>query len=154
MVFKMLREKMGLSKFYQFIKECSNAFRGKNASIDDVEKLTAKVMGENMRYFFARWVEGTGVPEFSVDYQIIRTRSGKFRARGTVKQNVDNLRMPVELQLRAEGDDANTTVFVADRSEDFDFEVKGKPLEVIIDPNNKVLRASEELRISIVARRG
>ena len=45
-------------------------------------------------------------------------------------------------------------IFVADRSEDFDFEVKGKPLEVVIDPNNKVLRASEELRISIVARRG
>ena len=32
-----------------------------------------------MRYFFAQWIEGTGVPEFSVDYQIIRTRRGKFR---------------------------------------------------------------------------
>jgi hypothetical protein len=29
-----------------------------------------------MRYFFARWVEGTGVPEFTADYQIIRTRGG------------------------------------------------------------------------------
>jgi len=29
--------------------------------------------------FFAQWVEGTGVPEFTVDYQIIRTRAGKFR---------------------------------------------------------------------------
>jgi aminopeptidase N len=154
MVFRMLRETVRPGKFDELLKRYVTEFRGKNASIDDFEKLTSTVMGENMRYFFARWVEGTGVPEFTVDYQIIRTRSGKFRARGTVKQNVENLRMPVELQLRAEGDDATTTVYVADRSEDFDFEVKGKPLEVVIDPNNKVLRASEELRISIVARRG
>ncbi len=154
MVFRMLRETIRPSKFDELLKRYAGEFRGRNASIDDFEKLATAVNGENMRYFFARWVEGTGVPEFSVDYQIIRTRSGKFRARGTIKQNVENLRMPVELQLRAEGDDANTTVFVADRSEDFDFEVKGKPLEVVVDPNNKLMRSSEELRISIVARRG
>src|SRR5215213_4277317 len=154
MVFKMLRETMGLGKFDQLMKEYSNTFRGKNASIEDFEKLTSKVMGENMRYFFARWVEGTGVPEFSVDYQIIRTRSGKFRARGTVRQNIESLKLPVELQLRAEGDDATTTVYVADRSEDFDFESKGKPIEVIVDPNSRVLHTSDELRISVVARRG
>ena len=154
MVFRMLRETIRPSKFDELLKRYAAEFRGKNASIDDFEKLATAVNGENMRFFFARWVEGTGVPEFNVDYQIIRTRAGKFRARGTIKQNVDNLRMPVELQLRAEGDDADTVVYVADRSEDFDFEVKGKPLEVVVDPNNKVLRSSEELRISIVARRG
>jgi aminopeptidase N len=154
MVFRMLRETIRPAKFDQLLSRFLGEFRGRNASIDDFEKLATAVNGESMRYFFARWVEGTGVPEFSVDYQIIRTRAGKFRARGTVKQNVDNLRMPVELQLRAEGDDADTTVYVADRSEDFDFETKGKPLEVVIDPNNKVLRTSEDLRISIVARRG
>jgi aminopeptidase N len=154
MVFRMLRETIRPSKFDELMKRYATEFRGKNASIDDFEKLATAVNGENMRFFFARWVEGTGVPEFSVDYQIIRTRAGKFRARGTIKQNVENLRMPVELQLRAEGDDADTVVYVADRSEDFDFEVKGKPLEVVVDPNNKVLRSSEELRISIVARRG
>lgn len=154
MVFRMLRETIRPSKFDELLKRYVSEFRSKNASIDDFEKLTSVVVGDNMRYFFARWVEGTGVPEFTVDYQIIRTRTNKFRARGTIKQNVENLKMPVELQLRAEGDDAMTTVYVADRSEDFDFEVKGKPLEVVVDPNNKVLRASEELRISIVARRG
>jgi aminopeptidase N len=154
MVFRMLRDTLGPGKFDSLMKRFYGEFRGRNASIDDFEKLATAVNGESMRYFFARWVEGTGVPEFSADYQIIRTRTGKFRARGTVKQNMENLKMPVELELRAEGDDANTTVFVADRSEDFDFESKGKPIEVIIDPNNKVLRTSEDLRISVVARRG
>jgi aminopeptidase N len=154
MVYKMLREAVGPQKFDELMRRFYGEFRGKNASIDDFEKLATAVNGESMRYFFARWVEGTGVPEFSSDYQIIRTRAGKFRARGTVKQNMEHLRLPVEVQLRAEGDDALTTVYIADRSEDFDFESSGKPLEVIVDPNNKVLRTSDELRVSVVARRG
>ncbi|HEV3470198.1 MAG TPA: M1 family aminopeptidase [Pyrinomonadaceae bacterium] len=154
MVFRMLREALGPQKFDDLLRRFATEFRGRNASIDDFEKLASAVAGENLRYFFARWVEGTGVPEFTSDYQIIRTRGGKFRARGTLKQNMEGLRLPVEVMLRAEGDDASTTVFVADKSDDFDFESTGKPLEVIIDPNHKVLRTSEELRVSVVARRG
>ncbi|MGB8509419.1 MAG: M1 family aminopeptidase, partial [Pyrinomonadaceae bacterium] len=154
MVFQMLRDTITAQKFNELLHRFAGEFRTRNASIDDFEKLTSQVAGENMRYFFARWVEGTGVPEFSADYQIIRTRAGKFRARGTVKQNFENLKLPVEVSLRSEGDTNTTTIFLADRSEDFDFESSGKPLEVIIDPNHKILRTSDELRISIVARRG
>ena len=99
-------------------------------------------------------MEGTGVPEFTVDYQIIRTRSGKFRTRGTVKHTLQTLRMPVQLMLRSEGDSQTTTTPIEDRSEDFDFESNGQPLEVVVDPNYRILRMSDELRVSIIARRG
>ncbi|MDQ1729479.1 MAG: hypothetical protein QOD33_1604, partial [Pyrinomonadaceae bacterium] len=118
------------------------------------EKLASEIAGENLRYFFAQWVEGTGVPEFSVDYQIIRTRGGKFRTRGTVKQSLDALRMPVQLLLRSEGDTQITTIRIEGKSEDFDFESNGQPQEVVVDPNFKILRMSEDLRVSIIARRG
>ncbi|HYE13315.1 MAG TPA: M1 family aminopeptidase [Pyrinomonadaceae bacterium] len=154
MVFRMLRDVMGPQKFDELLRRYASEFRGRNASIDDFERLANAVAGESMRHFFARWVEGTGVPEFASDYQIIRTRGGKFRARGTVRQNMESLRLPVEVQLRAEGDDAVTTLFIADKSEDFDFESKGKPIEIIVDPHNRLLRTSEELRVSVVARRG
>jgi tetratricopeptide (TPR) repeat protein len=154
MAYRMLRETMGKEKFDRLLRAFLEQYRGKNASIDDFEKLTSQVAGQNMRYYFAQWVEGTGVPEFTVDYQIIRTRSGKFRTRGTVKQSLETLRMPVELMLRAEGDNQTTTVIIEGRSEDFDFESNGQPLEVIVDPNNKILRMSDDLKISIIARRG
>jgi aminopeptidase N len=154
MVFRMLRESMGKEKFDRLLHNFLEEYRGKNASIDDFEKLASKVAVENLRYFFAQWVEGTGVPEFTVDYQIIRTRSGKFRTRGTVKQTLDTLRMPVQLMLRAEGDNQTTTTRIEGKSEDFDFESNGQPLEVVVDPNYKILRMSDDLRISIIARRG
>jgi aminopeptidase N len=154
MVFRMLRETIGRENFDRLLRTFLDTYRGKNASIDEFEKLAVQISNDNLRYFFAQWIEGTGVPEFTVEYQIIRTRSGKFRTRGTVKQNLETLRMPVELLLRAEGDNQQTTVRIEGRSEDFDFESNGQPIEVVVDPNNKILRMSDELRVSIIARRG
>ncbi len=154
MVFRMLRETMGKEKFDLLLRKFLEDYRGKNASIDDFERLATQINVGPMRYFFAQWVEGTGVPEFTVDYQIIRTRAGKFRTRGTVKQTLDTLRMPVQLMLRAEGDNQTTTTTIEGKSEDFDFESNGQPIEVIVDPNHKILRMSDELRVSIIARRG
>jgi aminopeptidase N len=154
MVFRMLRETIGRDNFDRLLRTFLENYRAKNASIDEFEKLANQVSNESLRYFFAQWIEGTGVPEFTVDYQIIRTRSGKFRTRGTVKQNLEALRMPVELMLRAEGDNQQTTVRIEGRSEDFDFESNGQPIEVVVDPNNKILRMSDDLRVSIIARRG
>jgi tetratricopeptide (TPR) repeat protein len=109
-----------------------------------------------MRYFFARWVESTGVPEFTADYLIIRTKAGKFVARGTLKENYDNLKLPVDVQLRSEGDQGlkTQTVEVEDNSADFNIESNGKPLDVTIDPGYKLLRISPDLKVSSIARRG
>lgn len=155
-VFKLLRDTLGEQKFNNLLRTYITQFRGKNASIYDFEKLASVAAGKNLRYFFARWVDGTGVPEFSADYLIIRTREGKFITRGTVKQNYDDLRLPVELQLRAEGEGEAQTIVVQmdDASADFNIESTGKPLDLLIDPNYKLLRIDDDLRVSSIARRG
>ncbi|MGI8410885.1 MAG: M1 family aminopeptidase [Pyrinomonadaceae bacterium] len=155
-VFKLLRDTLGAQKFDQLLKTYIQEYRGKNASIDEFEKLASRIAGENLRYFFARWVEGTGVPEFMADYLIIRTRGGKFVTRGTIKQNYDNLRLPVDVQLRSEGENGlrTVTIDVEDASADFNIESDGKPIGVVIDPDYKVLRISPDLRVSSIARRG
>src|SRR5207244_3303704 len=128
MVFRMLRETMGKQQFTQLLRKFLEQYRNKSASIDDFERVATQVAGKTRRYFFAQWVEGTGVPEFGVDYQIIRTRAGKFRTRGTVRQNVENLQMPVELTLHSEGDSQTKALYLDGKSEDFDFESKGQPI--------------------------
>ena len=156
MVYKLLRDTLGEQKFNQLVRLYLDRYRDKNASVDDFEKLASEIAGKNMRYFFARWVEGTGVPEFKADYLIIRTRGGKFITRGTVRQNYDDLRLPLEVQLRSEGGDGlkTVTINVDEASADFNIESDGKPIEVIIDPNYKILRISDDLRVSSIARRG
>jgi len=155
-VYKLLRDTMGADKFDQLLRGYLAENRGKSASIDDFEKMASKIYGSDLRYFFARWVESTGVPEFEADYQILRTRGGKFIARGTVKQNYDNLRLPIDVQLRSEGEAGlkTETVQIDDASADFNIESTGKPLNVVLDPNYKLLRISPDLRVSSIARRG
>ncbi len=155
-VYKLLRDTMGEQKFAQLLRTFLQKYRNKNASIYDFEQLATEIDGENLRYFFARWVEGTGVPEFTADYVILRTREGKFIARGTVKQNYDNLKLPVDVQLRSEGDAGlkTATIEMNDTSADFNIESTGMPLSVVIDPNYKLLRISPDLRVSSIARRG
>ncbi len=155
-VYKLLRDTIGEEKFNTLLRTLLAEYRGKNISIDEFEDLAERVSGKDLRYFFARWVEGTGVPEFTADYLIIRTRGGKFIARGTVKQNYDNLRLPVDVQLRSEGDGGLKTVTIRmeESSADFNIESDGKPIAVVIDPSYKLLRTSSDLRVAATARRG
>lgn len=154
-VYHMLRSTIGEDKFFNLIRTYYSNFKGQNAGIDDFEALADKVAGTNLRGFFGLWVDSTGVPEFKVDYAIIRTKEGKFKVRGTVRQNMDSFRGPVELALESEGGrEARTTIDLQGTSADFDIASEGKPLDVIVDPSNRYLRISDAIRTSVVARRG
>ncbi len=154
-VFHMLRATIGEEKFNNLLKSYYSTYRGQNASIDNFEALADKVSGSQLRGFFGLWVDSTGVPEFKVDYAIIRTKEGKFKVRGTVRQNIDSFQGPVELALESEGGRENrTTVDLRGTSADFDISSDGLPLEVVVDPANRYLRISDAIRTSVVARRG
>jgi len=45
-------------------------------------------------------------------------------------------------------------LYLDGRSEDFDFESNGQPINAEVDPNDKILRMSDDLKVAIVARRG
>lgn len=154
-VFHMLRSTIGDDKFFNLLKEYYATHKGKNAGISDFEALATKVTGSSMRGFFSLWVDSTGVPEFTSDYTIIRGREGKFKVRGTVRQNLESFRGPVEIALESEG--GRTTKTVVDlrgQSADFELTSEGRPLEVVIDPDNRYMRLSDGIRTSVIVRRG
>ncbi len=154
-VFHMLRNTIGDDKFFNLVKAYYSTYKGKSAGIDDFEALTTKTAGSNMRGFFTLWVDSTGVPEFTSDYTIIRTKEGKFKVRGTVRQTLESFRGPVEVALEAEGGrTSKTTVDLRGQSADFEIESEGKPLEVVVDPENRYMRISDTLRTAVVVRRG
>ncbi|MEW6127586.1 MAG: M1 family aminopeptidase [Acidobacteriota bacterium] len=154
-VFHMLRSTIGDDKFFNLIKNYYATYKGQTTGIDDFEALTDKVAGSSMRGFFSLWVDSTGVPEFTSDYTIIRTKDGKFKVRGTVRQTLESFRGPVEVALEAEGGrTSKTTIDLRGQSADFEIESEGKPLEIVVDPDNRYMRISDTLRTAVVVRRG
>ena len=154
-VYHMLRTTIGDDKFFNLVKTYYSTYKGQNTGIEDFETLADKVSGQKLRGFFGMWIDSTGVPEFKVEYSIIRTKEGKFKVRGTVRQNMDSFRGPVGVALEAEGGrESKTTLDMRGTSVDFDLSSDGKPLEVVVDPENRYLRISDAIRVSVVVRRG
>jgi len=73
---------------------------------------------------------------------------------GTINQDLDTFRMPVELRIDTEGNPEFARVIVVGPATDFSVDTFGKPKKVVIDPNGRVLRFSREMRVAVAIRRG
>lgn len=153
LVFNMLRQLMGEEKFDKMLRDYYAKSEGKNVTLDEFESFAAKAAGRDLRFFFGQWVDSTGVPEFRSEYRIARTRDG-FRVPGTVKQDMDTFEMPIDIILRTEAGPERKSLMMKGPSVDFDITTKSKPIEVIVDPDSKIIRSSEELRQGVIVRRG
>jgi aminopeptidase N len=149
----MLRQLLGAETFDQMLKNYYQTFSGRNVTLDDFEAFASKTAGRELRFFFGQWVDSTGVPEFRSDYRILRTREG-FRVPGTVRQDLDTFEMPVEIMLRTEAGSERQTLMMKGTSVDFDITTGSKPLEIVVDPDGRILRSSDELRQGVIVRRG
>lgn len=154
LVFNMLRQLMGETQFDKMLRDYYTAYSGKNLTLDEFEAFASKAAGRNLRFFFGQWVDSTGVPEFRAEYRVMRTSGGAFRVPGTVKQDLDTFELPVDIALRTEAGVERQTLMLKGTSADFDIQTKSKPIEVVVDPDSKILRSSEELRQGVIVRRG
>ena len=153
LVLSMLRQLLGSESFDQMLKSYYKTFSGRNVTLEDFEAFASKNAGRDLRFFFGQWVDSTGVPEFRSDYRILRTRDG-FRVPGTVRQDLDTFELPVEVLLRTEAGSERQTLLMKGTSVDFDITTASKPLEIVVDPDGRILRSSDELRQGVIVRRG
>jgi hypothetical protein len=152
-VLQMLRSTMGDDKFFKALKAFLQQSAWKPATTEDFRKACETVMGEELRYFFIQWVESNSAPEFKLEYTIFRTQKG-FRVQGRISQDLDTFRMPVDLKIETEGNPETKRIEVMGTSSEFSVDTFGKPKKVTIDPGNKVLRMSPQVRVEVAIRRG
>ncbi|HXK05960.1 MAG TPA: M1 family aminopeptidase [Verrucomicrobiae bacterium] len=152
-VLGMLRYVIGDDNFFKALKAYAQEYPWKTANTDDFRKVVEKVAGQDLGYFFIQWIESSGAPEFKLEYTIYRTQKG-FRVMGKIAQDLDTFRMPVNLKIETEGNPEEKRVEVVGTSSEFSVDTFGKPKNVIIDPGNRVLRYSSQVRVAVAIRRG
>jgi tetratricopeptide (TPR) repeat protein len=152
-VMHMLRAVVGDDAFGKGLKEFINTYAWKQVSTDDFRITFEKASGQKLDYFFLQWIESSGAPEFKLDYTVFRTSKG-FRVMGKVAQDLDTFRMPVEMRIETEGNPEEKKVEVAGTSSEFIVETFGKPKKITLDPNNRLLRFSNPVRVAVAIRRG
>ncbi|MGE5567395.1 MAG: M1 family aminopeptidase [Rhodospirillales bacterium] len=152
-VMHMLRYVMGDAAFQKLLKEFPNQHAWKPVSTADFEKAASAASGQDLKYFFLQWIESSGAPEFQLDYIVYRTQKG-FRVMGKVAQDLDTFRMPVELKIETEGNPEEKKIEVMGTSSEFVVETFGKPKTLTLDPNHRVLRYDDPIRVAVAIRRG
>jgi aminopeptidase N len=149
----MLRWVIGDDNFQKLLTTYLEKFQNTPASTEDFEKLATEVAGGDLNYFFDQWLNSSGVPEFKHEYTVFRTKDG-YKIVGQIRQDLDLFRMPVELQVQTDGDPEYVRVDVSGEASDFDILVQRKPKAVVIDPREKLLRMSNDIRIAVLVSRG
>jgi tetratricopeptide (TPR) repeat protein len=152
-VMHMLRYVVGDEKFGQILKAALNQYAWKEMTTADFRGVAEKIAGQNLDWFLLQWIESSGAPEFKLDYTVFRTTKG-FRVIGKVSQDLDLFRMPVDLKIETEGNPEEKRVEVSGTSSEFVVDTFGKPNKLTLDPNNRVLRFSNPIRVAVAIRRG
>jgi hypothetical protein len=152
-VFGMLRSTLGDEKFFKTLKDFAQQNLWKSVSTDTFKETVEKTAGQDLGYFFIQWIESSGAPEFHLEYTIYRTQKG-FRVMGKISQDLDTFRMPVDLKIETEGNPEEKRVEVVGTASEFSVDTFGKPKKVTIDPSNRVLRYSPQIRVAVAIKRG
>jgi tetratricopeptide (TPR) repeat protein len=164
MIFHMLRAQMGDVAFKALLRDFYFKYDGKSATIDEFANLAQQKAdaaakppepAPQLRGFFTQWLNSTGVPDFTLEYVVYRTKQG-FRIVGKVKQPIDTFSMPVALRIDTEGNPETKLVDVVGTESPFTVETFGRPKPggIKIDPNNVVLKGSTSLRARAAIARG
>ncbi|MBZ5703954.1 MAG: peptidase M1 [Acidobacteriia bacterium] len=155
MILHMLRWVMGGAKFNSMMRTFAAKYAGKPASMDDFRAIAEQSYGDKLTWFFSQWLDSTGAPEFKTKYTIYRLGSGKgFRVVGEIAQDLDLFRMPVELKIDTDGKTENKRIEVVGTNSPFSVETFGKPRRIVIDPDNRVLKNSTEIKLRASIMRG
>jgi hypothetical protein len=155
MVFHMLRWEMGDDAFLKFLRGLLSQYTDKSVTTSNVQSVAEAQSQLQLTPFFAQWCDGTGAPTFTNKYTVFRLGNNKgFRTMGSIAQDLDLFRMPIELRIETDGKTEVRRVDVSGTESNFSVETFGRPRRVSIDPQNWVLKSTPDLAVRVAVLRG
>jgi tetratricopeptide (TPR) repeat protein len=155
MVFHMLRWEMGDDVFIKFLRAILTQYADKSVRTTNVQALAESTSSLQLEPFFAQWLDGTGAPAFTNKYSVFRLGDNKgFRTVGSIDQDLDLFRMPIELRIETDGKTEIRRVDVSGNDSHFSVETFGRPRRISIDPENWVLKSTPDLAVKVAVLRG
>jgi tetratricopeptide (TPR) repeat protein len=147
-VFHMLRQLVGEDKFNDLMREYLKQYAGQGGTTAGIRKIAEGLYHKELGWFFAEWIDTIGVPALEPEYVIFKTADG-FRVSGSVKQDRDLFRMPLDIQVATKGKTERGTIELNGKTTAFDINTFTLPVKVVLDPDDKILRDSKELQTAV-----
>lgn len=155
MVFHMLRWEMGDEVFTRFLRSLLSQNIDKGIRTAQLQSIAEAQSNLQLTSFFSQWIDGTGAPEFGNKYEVFRLGNNKgFRTVGTVTQDLDLFKMPVDLRIETEGKTEERRVDLSGTESAYNVETFGRPRRITIDPDNWLLKSTPDLAVRVAVLRG
>lgn len=155
MIFHMLRWEMGDDVFNKFLRTLLSQYADKPIRTSNVTTAAQSQSNLELQPFFAQWLDGTGAPAFTDKYSVFRLGENKgFRTVGSIDQDLDLFKMPVELRIETDGKTELRRVDVTGTESQYEVETFGRPRRISIDPENWVLKSTPDLAVRVAVLRG
>ena len=148
-VLYMLRQLIGTDTFSKIFTDWFGQVRRRPANTSDFLEFVNQRTSEDYRWFFTQWVDSTGVPEFEVDYRVLKLTAGGFAVRGQIKQDLELFRMPVDVRIETKGQPEEKNIRITGKSTSFRFQTETLPVKFELDPRGKILHESERMRVLV-----
>ena len=149
MVFHMLRWVIGDEAFRKTLRTMAEQYAWKSITADQFQQLAEKASKQELTFFFAQWVNSTGVPQFKRTWAVYRLPKG-YQVVGKMQQDLDIFRMPVEVRVMCQGSKPITQrVDMVGTTADFTIDTRTKPLRVLVDPASRILKYDEQTKYQV-----
>ena len=145
MLFHLLRQEVGEETFWRALMSLVAQYRGRHAEWRDLERVFAEESRQDLRWFFAQWVEQDGAPVLSLSEAVARPVAGKpsqtFQLEATIVQSSKPFRLPLQLLIHMEGDHEHLlTLPLRSLSERLSVTLPARPIAIDLDPEFMTFR--------------
>jgi len=138
-VLHMLRSRLGDDVFFRGIKTYYEKHKEGTASTEDLREAFEAVSGKPLRSFFARWVYGSGHPQYQINWQWL-PKQKKLKISANQTQSTDAFLDPVPIVITTSNGTITTTLNPSNRTYVQYVRSAQKPTQVEVDPDHTLLK--------------
>jgi len=140
MVFLMLRDLLGRDMFDRGLHAFWREQRFRIASWADLQRAFETVSGRDLHFFFDQWLKRAGAPTVHLaEAKHSNSDSGNVMA-VTVEQGTPEYRLRVPIAIQTDSGEEFRTLDLESARQTFTLNLRGRPLEVILDPDLRIFR--------------
>ncbi len=145
-VLHMLRHVVGDTLFFQGLREYGDVYRFSSAVTEDFRDVMESVSGMDLHPFFQRWIYGEYYPAYQSEPSYRSTDNGTYFLTVILSQVQESpiFQMPVDIRTIMPEEEMTFRAEQTQRVETFSFVVPNQPVSVQIDPDNWILRTTND----------
>jgi len=144
-IFRSLQFVLGNETFFNGLRELLRGCHGKECNLTDVQNVFEKVSGQDLDWFFKEWFYTLKVPDYEVGNLSVTQRDDKYFLTFEIVDK-NNFTMPLEIEVITSKEKLVKKVWIKEKAKVI-FELKDKPLKIILDPNEWIVNENKKYNI-------